>query len=279
MRPGNLSQAWGKGPAMPEFATANGGLYYEVFGPDDDGDCEWVTLLHNFMSTGQAAWGLVAEGLAERYCVLLPDLPGHGRSLGQPAAFQHLEMGRQIAALMENVGAAQGHLAGCSSGAMIAELIYEHELASPATLTLVSGTYSVNPETTGQVTSVHPSDFRASQQWMDATARLHDAYRYEGYFEDVLLNRFQRLQPEWVIDLPLETLETWSLPVCLIHGAQDEFFPVSVAEQMAEALSDSELHVVPDQGHGLIFQRPGRVQAILSDFLERHPITMVQPAQ
>jgi 3-oxoadipate enol-lactonase len=259
---------------MPEFATANGGLHYDVLGPDDGRDVEWITLLHNFMSTGQAAWGIIAEALADRYRVLLPDLPGHGRSLGQPAAFHHLEMGRQIADLMRHVGAEQGHVAGCSSGGMIAGLIVQHRLATPATLTLVSSTYSVNPSTTGAKKVVHPKDFRASRKWMDATARLHDAYRYDGYFEDVLLNRFQRLQPERVIDLPLDALKDWTLPVCIVHGSEDEFFPVGIASQMEEALPDAELHIVPGQGHGLIFRRPGRVQAIMAEFLARHPILM-----
>ncbi len=259
---------------MPEFETANGGLYYDVIEPADGSahpDTEWLTLLHNFMSTGQAAWGVVADALDDHYRILLPDLPGHGRSMGQPASFQHLEMGRQIAALMHAVGADTGHLAGCSAGGIVAEHMVEEDLVTPATLTLVSSTYSVNDETTGVPTGVNPDEFRASDRWMDATARLHDAYRYEGYFEDVLLNRFQRLQPDWVIDLQLEALQVWTLPVCLVHGAEDEFFPLCVAEQMAEALPDAELHVVADQGHGLLFERPGRVQAIMADFLARHP--------
>lgn len=256
---------------MANFATPHGDLYYEILEPEHT-DAPWITLLHNFMSTGRAAWGVIADRCTKRYRVLLPDLPGHGRSIGHPPSFQHLEMGRQIANLMSSVGADTGHLAGCSSGGMIAELIVEEALADPATLTLVSSTYSVNPETTGEGSVVHPKDFRAGRDWMDATARLHDPYRYDGYFEDVLLNRFQRLQPEWVIDLPLESLADWQLPVCLIHGADDEFFPVSIVQAMAQILPHAELTVVPGQSHGLIFRRPGRVRAVMTDFLNRHPV-------
>ncbi len=261
---------------MAEFETANGGLYYEILSPDKD--TPWITLLHNFMSTGRAAWGVIAERLAEEYRILLPDLPGHGRSMGQPASFQHLAMGRALAALMHEVGADFGHLAGCSSGGIIAELIVENELATPATLTLVSSTYSVNPETTGVATGIHPGEFEAGSAWMEATARLHDPYRYDGYFEDVLLNRFQRLQPDWVIDLPLDNLRAWKLPVCIIHGAEDEFFPVEIVEQMVDVLPDAELTIVPEQGHSLIFQQPGRVRGIMSEFLERHPVQSTQSA-
>ena len=260
---------------MPEFETVHGILYYETLGGTNgshDTEPAWLTLLHNFMSTGQSAWGIVADTLSDQYRILLPDLPGHGQSVGRSPAFQHLEMARQIANLMHSIGADSGHLAGASAGGIVAELMVEHELIAPSTLTLVSSTYSVDSDTTGVKTGVRPEQFRAGERWLDATARLHDPYRYEGYFEDVLLNRFQRLEPSWVIDLQLEDLAAWAMPVCLVHGDEDEFFPVTIAEQMAEALPDAELHVVADQGHSLLFERPARVAAILDDFLARHPV-------
>ena len=258
---------------MPEFSTATGRIFYEVMGPEQDASAptEWITLLHNFMSAGQPAWGFVAEALAHRYRVLLPDLPGHGRSLGHPIGFRHTEMARQLAALMIALGAERGHLAGCSSGGMIAQLMAHHSLVRPATLTLVSSTYSVNPETTGVATSLDPKDFRASRNWLAATAQLHDPYRYDGYFQDTLLHGFQRLRPADAIDLPLSALQEWVLPVCLIHGENDEIFPVQIAASMAAALPDAELHIVPGQTHALIFRRARFVRDRLADFLDRHP--------
>ena len=263
---------------MSEFETATGRIYYEVIGPEGQSAAaaEWVTLLHNFMSTGWAAWGPIVEELARRYRVLLPDLPGHGRSLGHPIRFRHPEMARQLAGLMVAVGADAGHLAGCSSGGMLAQLIVHHALARPATLTLVSSTYSVNPQTTGASTSLDPKDFRASRRWMDGAARLHDPYRYEGYFEDVLLKGFQRLRVDEVIDLPRAALSGWTLPVCLIHGEDDEIFPVQIAKSMAEELPDVDLHVAPGQSHALIFRQAWFVRDRLADFLDRHPLGLTR---
>ena len=255
---------------MPEFETPAGPIYYEIIGPDEPDAAGWVTLLHNFMSTGAAAWGPVVERLAERWRVLLPDLPGHGRSVGHPPAFRHPEMARQLAGLMQATGADRGHLAGCSSGGMLAQLMLHQRLVQPATLTLVSTTYSVNPQTTGVTTSLDPKDFRASRNWVEGTARLHDPYRYDGYFEDVLLNGFRRLRLEDVIDLPLGALHEWTLPVCLIHGEDDEIFPVEIAKAMTAALPDVELHIAPDQTHALIFRQAWFVRDRLADFLERH---------
>ncbi len=258
---------------MPEFATDAGVIFYEVLEPQDarDGAAEWVTLLHNFLSTGQAAWGRIAPALARRYRVLLPDLPGHGRSLGQPPAFQHEAMARQLAALMSATGAGSGHLAGCSAGGMLAQLMVQHALAQPATLTLVSSAYSVNRQTTGVNTSLDPQDFRAGRNWLEATALLHDPIQGAGYFQDVLLPGFQRLRVEDILDLPRAALRQWRLPVCLIHGEEDEIFPVQIAYDMAAELPDVELHTIPGQSHALIFRQARLVGKLLADFLDRHP--------
>ena len=140
---------------MPESATAPGVIFYEVIEANEvDAESgtepvtpqgQTLTLLHNFMSSGRAAWGPLLPELSKHYRLLLPDLPGHGRSLGQPAGYEHHAIACQLAALLHAEGAENGNLAGCSSGGMLAQLLVHHRLVAPATLTLVSTTYSVNP--------------------------------------------------------------------------------------------------------------------------------------
>jgi len=261
-----------------EFATATGAIFYEVFEAEEPagsagpaGPPETVTLLHNFMSSGRAAWGPLLPELTRRYRVLLPDLPGHGRSLGHPAGYDHRTIARQLGDLMAAEGAERGHLAGCSSGGMLAQLVVHHRYARPATLTLVSTTHSVNPQTTGSGRALVPEHFQASRNWMEATARLHDPYRYAGYYEQELLPGFRRLTGENAIDLPLEALYEWTLPVCIIHGELDEFFPPAIPEAMAAVLPDAELHLIERQTHALLFRQPWQVARIMLQFLAKHP--------
>lgn len=257
------------------FATNTGVIAYEVLEPlEPPGDgipAATVTLLHNFMSTGRSAWGALLPQLNRTHRMLLPDLPGHGASIGHPPEFHHWAIARQLAALMRAEGADQGHLAGCSSGGMIAQLLVHHKMVHPASLTLVSTAHSTNPHATGATQALIPENFQAGPAWMAATARLHDPHQGAGYYEHVLLPGFRALRPESAIDLPLEALHAFALPVCLIHGARDEFFPVALVERMAAALPDAELHVVPQQTHALIFRQPAKVAATIEDFLSRHP--------
>jgi pimeloyl-ACP methyl ester carboxylesterase len=256
-----------------EFATNTGVIAYEVIDasePPATGATPTLTLLHNFMSSGRSAWGPLLPTLSQRYRLLLPDLPGHGASVGHPTGFHHWAIARQLAALMRAEGAATGHLTGCSSGGMIAQLLVHHKLVQPTTLTLISTTHSTNRAVTGAEQALTPENFEAGRKWMEATARLHDPHQGDGYYERVLLPAFRALRPDTAIDLPLEALEAFALPVCLIHGARDEFFPVALAKRMAAALPDAQLHVIPNQTHALIFRQPWQVAEIMADFLARN---------
>ena len=251
---------------MPAFETENGYIHYQIIG---DPGRPSLTLLHNFMSTGERAWGALLDGFSQRYRVLLPDLPGHGRSQGHPPRFDHRSMARQLAALMEAEDASDGHLAGVSSGGMIAQLMVYHRWVSPATLTLVSTTYTLDPARLAREDGslLTPARFQPGRRWLEATALLHDPHHYPGYYQEVLLPAFRSLD-QWVaIDLPLNAFSRFYMPVCLIHGEEDQFFPPDVPKQMAAAMPNAELHLIPGQAHGLILRRPWLVQRIMEEFL------------
>ena len=253
---------------MAEFATSTGVITYEDMGPEQPRAT--VLLLHNFMSTGRTAWGNIAEALAIDYRVILPDLPGHGRSKGFPPHFEHRAMALQVAALMESLDLFHVHVGGCSAGGTVAQWIVAEELLDVRSLTLVSTSYSTNPATTGVKIDTRPEAYNAGSNWLKATGKLHDIHQGEGYFEQTLLPGYRALKPQWSIDLSLETLQSWELPVCIIHGEEDEIFPARVAEQMHAALPNSELHIIPRQYHALIFRKNRQVGEIMRDFLTQH---------
>ena len=266
-----MDKADNNAPGVREFTTDTGVIAYEVLEPAQAGPVETVVLLHNFMSTGRMAWGPIALELRERYRVILPDLPGHGSSRGYPSEFNHRAMAAQIGALLESEGAAAPHLAGCSGGGMVALWLAHDGPVAPATLTLVSTTYSINPETTGVQPNLRPESYQAGRSWLEATAKLHDVYQGEGYFNSTLLPAFRQLTPENAIDLSPAALASLTMPACVIHGEEDEIIPVELARQLAEGLPNAELHIIPGQSHDLIFRRRWLVSERLRDFLARHP--------
>lgn len=255
---------------MPTFATEDGEIAYEVLEAQEGGaNAPWLTLLHNFMSSGRAAWGPLLPALNRNYHILLPDLPGHGASVGYPAEFHHSMIARQLSALMREVGAESGHLAGCSSGGMVAQRMVQEGLIQPRTLTLVSTTYSTNSKRTGVTDPITPERFKAGRNWLEATARLHDPIQGEGYFNSVLLPGFRALTPETSIDLSVEEMQGVGTPICLIQGDQDEFFPPAIVSQMASGYPNIETHLIEGQTHALLFRAPAKVAEIMLAFLAR----------
>ena len=178
-------------------------------------------------------------------------------------------MARQLGELMVHEGAERGHLVGCSSGGMVAQRMVHHELIEPASLTLISTTYSTNPTTTGSTLEITPERFLFGKRWMEATAKLHDPYQGEGYYAAVLLPAFRALDGQRAIDLSLEDLGKWQMPACLVHGEDDEFFPPSIPQAMADALPNAELHIIAEQSHALLFRQSWKVREILLGFLAR----------
>lgn len=252
---------------MAEFQTTIGNIYYELLG-EASASAPKITLLHNFMSTGRMAWGGLLSKL-EGFQILLADLPGHGRSIGHPDQYDYSEMGEQIADLMHRVGFERGHLAGCSAGGMIVQLMIHKKWVDPASVTLVSTTYTTDPATLESGTPLSPENFVASANWLDATAKLHDPYQGEGYFYRELLPGFQTARTEYAINLTLDQLKHFEMPTCIIHGELDEFFPITIAQQMHQAIANSELHIIPRQTHALIFRKPWIVGEIMREFLVR----------
>jgi pimeloyl-ACP methyl ester carboxylesterase len=159
------------------------------------------------------------------------------------------------------------HVAGCSAGGTLAQWMVAEEYLDVRSLTLISTTYSTNPATTGLAIDIRPEAYKAGGNWLEVTGKLHDVYQGEGYFEQTLLPGYRGLTPQRSIDFPLQTLSTWELPVCIIHGDEDEIFPVQIAEQMHAALPDSELHILPRQSHSLIFRKSRKVAEIMQAFL------------
>lgn len=253
---------------MATFSTETGRIEYELLDAlESPASAPTLTLLHNFMSTGRAAWGPLLGALNQRYRILLPDMPGHGASFGYPPAFDHKAMAEQLGALMHEVGAEVGHLAGCSSGGMVAQRMVQQGVVLPASLTLVSTTYSTNPATTGVTDPITPERFKAGRNWLEATAKLHDPIQGEGYFDRVLLPGFRALNPVTSIDLSQEAMRSMMLPICIIQGDQDEFFPVAIVRQMATGYPNVETHLIPGQTHALLFRAPQKVAEIMLAFL------------
>ena len=78
-----------------------------------------VVLLHGYPET-HAAWHEVAPALAEHHTVVVPDLPGYGRSvLTEPGAWDKREVAAELVAMMRELGHERFHVVGHDRGARV----------------------------------------------------------------------------------------------------------------------------------------------------------------
>ncbi len=78
-----------------------------------------VLLLHGYPET-HAAWHKVAPALAERHTVVVPDLPGYGRSLvTETGAWDKREVAAELVAMMRELGHERFHVVGHDRGARV----------------------------------------------------------------------------------------------------------------------------------------------------------------
>jgi pimeloyl-[acyl-carrier protein] methyl ester esterase len=222
-----------------------------------------LVLVHGWSMHGEVCHGL-AERLATRFRVQVPDLPGHGRSRGEP-----LPELSQLAALLADLFPAATHLCGWSLGAQVAMRWALDQPSRIRRLALIAAT----------------PRFPAGDGWqagsalgdLEAFARaLHEDYRGT-------LERFIALQavgspaPRKVVadfrrrlahaappdmdalDAGLRILATTDLrsevgtlmqPTLLLHGQRDAVVPEAAARWLAGALPDGRLTVIPTAGHG-----------------------------
>lgn len=83
-----------------------------------------LLLLHGYPQTG-AMWHAIAPKLAERFSLVIPDLPGYGRSTGPACdpefrAYSKRTTAQTMVALMQALGHERFHLAGHDRGARVA---------------------------------------------------------------------------------------------------------------------------------------------------------------
>jgi 2-succinyl-6-hydroxy-2,4-cyclohexadiene-1-carboxylate synthase len=232
-----------------------------------------ILLLHGFTQTGRS-WDPVVAALAERYRALAPDLRGHGSAAdARPIDFERVRA--DLLALAPERFA----LAGYSMGGRIALGL---ALAAPERierLVLIGTSPGLDDAVARRGRSATEAALadRIEGNGIEAFADLWGALPlWEGQPPEVAaaadaMRRAQSpgglaaalrglglgaMEPLW------DRLGELAMPVALVAGERDEKF-IALAEQMADAIPDATVHVVPGTGHAAQLEAPQVVAALL----------------
>lgn len=231
-----------------------------------------VLLLHGGGVAGWM-WDSLRERLAPSYTVLVPDLPGHGRSAAEPYV-SHTNTVAAIAELLATaVPGRPATVIGFSLGAQLAiQLASAHpDLVSQAVI--VSAQAKAMPFTDLTLAALGVSAPLARRRWfakLQARELFVPPHLMEQYISTSAGITKETLLAAVGDNLKFTLPDAWSTfggrTLVMVGGRERRLMRVS-ADAIHSALPSGELLVVDGCGHGIPLQRPGWFNDRVVDWL------------
>jgi 2-hydroxymuconate-semialdehyde hydrolase len=240
-----------------------------------------VLLLHGSgPGTTAAAWAPLIAALAPHHRVIAPDLLGFGTG-PRPSGSLRSAWTEQSLDLVDSLGISSFAVVGNSAGGAIALALacarpdavtrvvavgsMGYPMALPAGLDQLWGFAAPSLEAAQALTELINFDPRAATP--DAIERRHQSTVAQPWYPEL----FPAPRQRWVDDLSLtrEELAGISVPVLLVHGAQDRVVPLRDAfVPLLELLPDVRGCVFGRCGHAAPLEHTGEFNRLLTTFLE-----------
>ncbi len=229
---------------MPEFRVNGHSLHYEFCG---DGDAPPLVFLHQGLGAS-AEWQAQVDHFASRYRVITFDRWGYGRSDVRPR-FEHAylwEDAQEAIALLDHLWVQDACLWGHSDGGTIALIVAGLRPDLVRAMVIEAAHIYYEPKIGEGIGAM--------------LAKVHSRASVQAYLAALHGNRWQALAETWLNhwadarNIPAELvapdlLRRIACPVLVVQGAEDEYATDQHALDIASALPNSELWLIPGAGH------------------------------
>jgi poly(3-hydroxyoctanoate) depolymerase len=270
-------------PAQDGYVTIRGLRLY--FREQGDGH---PLLLISGLGGHADMWGPAEDRLSETSHTIVFDAPGTGRSSTSPVPLPLPVVARLLSRLLDELGHDRVDVAGYSLGGVIAQQFARTAPERVRRLALVStssGWGSAPPDLSSLALISTPARY-LSPQLYKATSHLLDG---GDRFRDPNLKHAQAARrnrhPPSVLGYAQQFLQgsTWSslhwswrlpMPTLVIGGARDRLVPAANSLLLAHRIPDSRLHLLPDEGHLMLFDADSASSPLLADFFSSPDHTM-----
>jgi 3-oxoadipate enol-lactonase len=245
------------------------------------GDGPPVVLLHPFPVTHEF-WMPVAEALASRYRIVLPDMRGHGDSgVGDgPATME--KHAADIARVMDDAEIGRAPLVGVSIGGYALFEFWRRHRGRVAALGLWNTKASADgPEArSGRLQAANDVVDRGTEPFFQSMVQRAFSRSTREMRPDLVegaLRMMRKMSPEDVAQVQrgmaarpdsVDLLKTINVPTLLVTGEDDILTGVNEAELMRQHIPNSQLRVIPKAGHYSPWEQPVDACRILREFLD-----------
>lgn len=245
------------------------------------GDGPPVILLHPF-PVNHEFWLPVAETLAARYRLVLPDLRGHGESgVGEgPARME--KHAADIARVMDAANIGRAPLIGVSIGGYALFEFWRKYRGRVAALGLCNTKAPADdPEArTGRLQAANDVLDRGPEPFFESMIPKllgKTTREMRPDLVDGAVRMMRQMSPEDIAQLQrgmavrpdsVETLRTINVPALLVTGDEDLMTGVNEAELMRQHIPGSQLRVIPKAGHYSPWEQSQDATIVLRQFLD-----------
>ncbi len=214
-------------------------LYFEVHGTGEP-----LLLLSGFSGSSQD-WKASLKEWGANFQLILPDLRGHGRSGSLSKPFRHDEAAADMFALLDHLGIAAFKGVGVSAGGNVLLHMATKQPNRVKAMALVSAT----PYFPAQARTImrRYSDSLPEQEW-ERLRRSHPGG--EPQIKALLTNTAAFADSYDDMNFTPPYLSTIQARTLIVQGDRDPLYPVEISLEMARAIPQSSLWIIPNRGHG-----------------------------
>ena len=239
-------------------------LAYRTGAPPADSHARVVILLHGSPG-GARDFTQVIPGLAGRYRVIAPDLPGFGFSERDIPDYSFRAHARYVLELMDALSIDDAHVVGFSMGGGVALSMADIAPRRVRSITMLSSIGVQEMELLG--------DYRLNHALHGAQLAflwgLRELTPHFGWLDHTILgvpyarNFFDSDQR------PLRgILSRTQEPMLIIHGREDPLVPIQAAEEHARIVPQAALELSPES-HFMVFEKSNTLPGLLVPFFEQ----------
>lgn len=234
-----------------------------------------VVLLHGLMTSG-TCWTPVARALEKDYDAIMPDARGHGNSGVPDQVYLYENLAADVVSLIDALDLANPVLVGHSMGGMTAAVVAGRNskrlrgliLVDPAFLTLERQ----NEVHESDVVDQHRRILGRSKEDFLAETRLRRSHRPQEIIELLVEARFQTSIRAFEILTPptpdyIQLINMLDIPSLLVIGGVGSVVSPKVAAELAGLNPHLKVVQIAETGHGIPYDQPDRLSAIVQTFL------------
>ncbi|HXE39300.1 MAG TPA: alpha/beta hydrolase [Azonexus sp.] len=237
-----------------------------------------VVFLHGAQQD-HSCWVLQSRWFAHHgFSVLAPDLPGHGRSAGEPLASVEA-LADWVVALLDACGVEQATLIGHSMGSLVA-LEVSARFAQRVGKTVLIGCSLPMPVSPALLDATRDDEPKAAAMintWSYSASGQIGGNTVPGLWLLGMNQRLMERQKKGVFHADMkacnaytrspESLTAITAPVLIVAGSQDKMTSPKAAKALLGYIAGARLVSIEGSGHALMAERPDAVLDALRDFI------------